>query len=182
MFIAKRVSKSEAIDLLEIAPSRQLSEMVKSYGKISLRTADLMMEDVDDRIDIFSDMKCYSTNRFDAFICSHVLEHVPDDTKALRELYRIMRPGGWGIVMVPIILATDKIDEDPALDDIAERWRRFGQYDHIRTYSKNGWLERVAAAGFTIHQYGQNYFGADLLARNGISNKSVLYVVEKPGE
>jgi SAM-dependent methyltransferase len=179
LFISKRVAKSEPLDLLEIAPSRQLSAMLKSYGKISLRTADLMMDEVDDKIDI-TDMKCYPANRFDGFICSHVLEHVPNDVKALCELRRILKPGGWGIVMVPVILAAEKIDEDPTLEGVAERWRRFGQYDHIRTYSKNGLLERIATAGFIAHEYGKDYFGAEAFARNGISAKSILYVVEKP--
>jgi SAM-dependent methyltransferase len=178
LFIAKQVAKSQSLELLEIAPSKQLSAMIKSYGKISLRTADLMMDEVDDKIDI-TDMKCYPANRFDAFICSHVLEHVPNDIKALCELRRILKPGGWGIVMVPVILAAEKIDEDPTLEDVAERWRRFGQYDHIRTYSKNGLLERIAAAGLTVHQYDKDNFGTEIFARHGISPKSVLYVVGK---
>ncbi len=178
LFVGKRVARSESLELLEIAPSRQLSAMLKSHGKIALRTADLMMDEVDDKIDI-TDMKCYPANRFDAFICSHVLEHVPNDVKALCELRRILKPGGWGIVMVPVILAADKIDEDPTLEDVAERWRRFGQYDHIRTYSKKGLLERIAAAGLIVHEYGNDFFGADVFARNGISARSILYVVEK---
>jgi SAM-dependent methyltransferase len=178
LYISKRVLKGEAIEMLEIAPAKPLSSMLRAYGKVSLRTADLLMEGVDDYIDI-TNMKCYGDNRFDAFICSHVLEHVPDDAKALRELFRILKPGGWGILMVPVILAGDKIDEEPLLADVAERWRRFGQYDHIRTYSKNGLLERIETAGFITRQYGVQYFGADVFARHGISQKSVLYVVEK---
>lgn len=178
LFIAKRVAKSEALSLLEIAPAKPLSSMLRAYGKISLRTADLMMQEVDDHIDI-TDMHCYDDNSFDAFICSHVLEHVPDDIKALRELRRILKPSGWGIVMVPVILATNKIDEDPQLEDVGERWRRFGQYDHIRTYSKNGLLQRMEAAGFAVQQLGQDYFGAEVFGRHGISEKSMLYVVAK---
>jgi SAM-dependent methyltransferase len=178
LYISKRLRPSDAIDLLEIAPSKPLSAMLKQYGKISLRTADLMMPGVDDHIDI-TDMACYGEARFDAFICSHVLEHVPDDAKALRELHRILKPGGWGILMVPVIPAAEKVDEDPDLKDEAERWRRFGQYDHIRLYSKKGLLERIAAAGFRTRQYGQDYFGAESFWRHGLSPKSVLYVVEK---
>ena len=166
------------IAILEIAPSRPLSEMLKKTGKITLRTADLMMDGVDDRIDI-TDMNCYAEGAFDAFICSHVLEHVPDDLKALRELFRILKPGGWGILMVPIILTLDQIDEDPLVEDIGERWRRFGQDDHVRMYSRNGLVERAEDAGFIVRQYGQEYFGADIFKNYGISEKSILYVVEK---
>jgi SAM-dependent methyltransferase len=124
-------------------------------------------------------MSCYEEGTFDAFICSHVLEHVSDDLKALSELFRILKPNGWGILMVPIILSLDQIDEDPLLEDIAERWRRFGQDDHVRMYSRNGFIERVIGAGFSVRQYGQEYFGAEVFKRYGISDKSILYVVEK---
>jgi SAM-dependent methyltransferase len=178
LYISKRVLKSDAIEMLEIAPSLSLNAMIRGYGRISVRTADLMMEGVDDIIDI-TNMSCYADGRFDAFICSHVLEHVPDDNKALRELYRVLKPGGWGILMVPVILAAQQIDEDPFLEDVGERWRRFGQYDHIRTYSKSGLLERIANAGFITYQYGKEYFGEEAFARYSISDKSILYVVEK---
>lgn len=164
--------------LLEIAPARPISEMLRKSRKITLRTADLMMPDVDDRIDI-TDMHCYPDGMFDAFICSHVLEHVPDDLTALRELFRILKPGGWGILMVPIILTLGRIDEDPRIEDIGERWRRFGQNDHVRMYSKSGLVERTERAGFIVNQYGQEYFGLDVFKTAGISDKSVLYVVEK---
>jgi SAM-dependent methyltransferase len=180
LYVSKRLKEHVAdnIAMLEIAPSRPLSEMLKKTRKITLRTADLMMEGVDDRVDI-TDMSCYEEGTFDAFICSHVLEHVSDDLKALSELFRILKPNGWGILMVPIILSLDQIDEDPLLEDIAERWRRFGQDDHVRMYSRNGFIERVIGAGFFVRQYGQEYFGAEVFKRYGISDKSILYVVEK---
>lgn len=180
LYVEKRLMEQGAtnVAMLEIAPSRPLSEMLKKTGKVALRTADLMMEGVDDRIDI-TEMNCYAEGTFDAFICSHVLEHVPDDKKALRELLRILKPGGWGILMVPIILTLDKIDEDPLLEDIAERWCRFGQDDHVRMYSRNGLVERAEGVGFIVRQYGQEYFGAEEFKKHGISDNSILYVVEK---
>jgi SAM-dependent methyltransferase len=178
--VSKRLMEQGNTNLfmLEIAPSQPLSVMLKKTGRITLRTADLMMDNVDDHIDI-TDMNCYKAETFDAFICSHVLEHVPDDLKALRELFRILKPGGWGMLMVPIILTIDQVDEDPGLEDIGERWRRFGQDDHVRMYSRNGLVERVEGAGFVVKQFGQEYFGADVFKKHGISDKSVLYVVEK---
>ena len=180
LYIKKRliIQVTANISMLEIAPSRPLSEMLNRTGKITLRTADLMMEGVDDRIDI-TNMNCYTEGTFDAFICSHVLEHVPDDLKALSELFRILRHGGWGILMVPIILTLDKIDEDPHLEDVGERWRRFGQDDHVRMYSRNGLVERAKGVGFIVKQLGPEYFGAEEFKKHGISNKSILYVVEK---
>jgi len=136
------------------------------------------LDGVDDIVDIV-DMKLYNDNQFDFFICSHVLEHVSDDRKALCELYRILKPQGLGILMVPIILGLAEIDEDPSIKDESERWRRFGQHDHVRLYSKNGFIRRVRETGFFIHQYGKEYFGEMLFAQSGITNQSILYVVEK---
>jgi ubiquinone/menaquinone biosynthesis C-methylase UbiE len=116
---------------------------------------------------------------FDIFICSHVLEHVPDDKKALSELFRILRPGGFGILMVPIALKMSKVNEDPSIEDVGERWRRFGQDDHVRQYSKSGFIERVKGAGFIINQYSIDFFGEDVFRKYGISPKSILYVVER---
>ena len=162
--------------MLEIAPSKALSAFTKKTGRINLRTADLNMQDVDDKIDI-TNMQNYADSSFDSFICSHVLEHVADDRKALSELYRILKPGGWGILMVPIKLGIDEIDEDPTLEDEGERWRRFGQHDHVRRYSKKGFLERVESAGFRVCQYGREYFGAEVFQKNAINEKSILYIV-----
>lgn len=180
-YLASR-EMNEIIKIIDIAPSAPLSHFINNqiaYSKnISYRTADMEMNGVDDKIDI-SNMQLYSRHQFDFFICSHVLEHVPDDNKAFSELYRILKPGGSGILMVPIILGLSQIDEDPSLTDESEKWRRFGQNDHIRLYSKEGFIDRAGKAGFLIHQYGKEYFGEKALTRSGITDQSVLYVVEK---
>jgi SAM-dependent methyltransferase len=180
LFISKYLSENNVakMTMLEIAPSKALSKFIKKTGRINLRTADLYMQEVDDKIDI-TNMQNYANSSFDSFICSHVLEHVADDRKALSELYRILKPGGWGILMVPIILGIDAIDEDPTLKDEGERWRRFGQNDHVRRYSKKGFLDRVEAAGFRVYQYGSEYFGAEVFQKNAINEKSILYIVTR---
>jgi SAM-dependent methyltransferase len=136
------------------------------------------MEDVDDRVDLM-DMSCYEDASYDVIICMHVLEHVPDDRRALSELSRVLKPDGWGVIMVPICVYKRCFDEDVLLQDEDERWRRFGQNDHVRMYSKEVFLERLAASGFAVHQYGANFFGEKWMTRCGISTGSVLYVVRK---
>lgn len=181
LYISEYKSQHEGgnIKILDIAPSKPLVNYLKRKDGLSLRTADLMMQDVDDCIDI-TNMGCYEDSVFDSFICSHVLEHVPDDIGALNELYRILKPGGWGILMVPVLLAITQTDEDPLLNDPSERWRRFAQDDHVRMYSKTGFVERIKAAGFGVKQYGHEYFGAEVFKVHGITKKSVLYIVCKP--
>jgi SAM-dependent methyltransferase len=177
------VHADSATRMVDFAPSAPLSdfirrEIARSGHNISYRTADAFAEGVDDKVDI-TELRSYQDGEFDFFICSHVLEHVRDDRKAIRELHRILRPGGKGILMVPILLCVREIDEDPTVVDEGERWRRFGQFDHVRLYSKQGFIERVKAAGFLMHQHGQEFFGAKEYIRTGISAQSILYVVEK---
>jgi SAM-dependent methyltransferase len=169
--------------IVDFAPSAPLSRCVRKLiertgANISYRTADYFADGIDDRIDIM-DMRIYADQQFDCFICSHVLEHVADDRKALRELHRILKPTGKGILLVPIVLTISEIDEDPNLTDESERWRRFGQYDHVRLYSRTGFLDRVREAGFSVDEYNVNYFGDGVFRRNGITLTSVLYVVGK---
>ena len=186
LFLHDYIAQLESADpahIVDFAPSEPLSafirRVIKSSGKdIRYRTADLLAENVDDRVDI-ADLRSYESGRFTFFICSHVLEHVRDDRKAIRELHRILKPGGSGILMVPIILGIEQIDEDPDVDDEGERWRRFGQGDHVRLYSKSGFLERVRQAGFDVRELDKEFFGKELFSRTGITSQSVLYIVEK---
>jgi SAM-dependent methyltransferase len=171
-------SQDKKIRLLDIAPSKSLKDFLTSFSNIEYVSADKYMEGVDIRVDLMN-MQSIQSESFDTFICSHVLEHVEDDKIALLELFRILKHGGFGILMVPINLKVKKIDEDPTVTDIAERWRRFGQDDHVRMYSKNGFIQRVKGAGFMINPYGIDFFGSEDFNKYGIMSKSVLYVVEK---
>lgn len=86
-------------------------------------------------------------NSFDFLLCNHLLEHVADDRRALRELYRILRPGGCGILLSPVELDRATTFEDDSITDPAERTRIFGQYDHRRIYG-NDYVDRLREAGF----------------------------------
>ena len=178
------VSSDQVFKFIDFAPTPPVSSLIKRLiaqlpQSFSYRTADLLAAGVDDRVDLM-DLKIYGDNSVDFFICSHMLEHVADDKKALSELYRILKPGARGILVVPIPLTAVDIDEDPTVTDEGERWRRFGQYDHVRLYSKQGFLSRVGEAGFTVHQLGREHFGAKVFKTYAITDQSVLYVVEKP--
>jgi len=182
--IAQNYSVGDPIRIIDFAPTSTLSKFIKeligeSTAMFCYRTADLYLEGVDDRVDIM-EMPIYQDDSVDFFVCSHILEHVADDQKALRELYRILKPGGRGILVVPIVLTAKEIDEDPSVTDVGERWRRFGQDDHVRLYSKEGFLERAWQAGFTINPLGSEHFGLETFRKHGISDLSVLYIAEKP--
>ena len=87
----------------------------------------------------------------DVVICNHLLEHVEDDGKALSEIYRILRPGGWGIILVPEDRSRATTFEDDTITDPKERTRIFGQYDHRRIYGRD-YDSRLAQAGFRVER------------------------------
>jgi SAM-dependent methyltransferase len=175
---AQRIGHAVKYRMLDIGPARTLREMILRLGCFDYRSGDLLRSDVDDRIDIM-DMKAYENDSFDCFICSHVLEHVPDDRRAMRELFRILKPGGWGIAMAPIILSLHATVEDTTLSDPEERFRRFGQDDHLRLYARHDFIERLKQAGFNVSCLGFTHFGGDVLEKNGIQQGAVLYVCGK---
>ena len=174
----ERFDKSRRYRLVEFAPSIQLQKKLRSYPFIEYRSADLFRKTVDDNVDI-TDMKPYADNSVDIFVCSHILEHVPDDRKAMRELFRKMRPGGFGIMMVPLVHGVDETHEDPAINTPALKWKYYGLDDHLRQYGKADFLRRLREAGFKVDQLGINYFGAEALERASIAPDSVLYVARK---
>jgi SAM-dependent methyltransferase len=154
--------------LLDVGPSRPLQSFLRT--RFEYRSLDSEAEaDVRGNVQELPNQD----ESFDALICSHVLEHVADDRLALRELRRVLRSDGWGIIMVPICLAAPRIDEDDAVDE-ATAWKRFGQGDHVRLYDRAGFLERVIEAGFRVDQWRPRLL--DRL-RYGLGRGSVLYVV-----
>lgn len=178
LYLAEYLKGKESIRLLDVAPSPALRSYLQHHPSIIYRCTDLYRTDVDDNADL-TNMTCYEDESFDFFICSHVLEHVSDDRKAMSELYRILKKGGHGILMVPINLGVEKTLEDADCEDIPTRWRLFGQDDHVRMYNKEDYLGRLEAAGFKISLLGEDYFGAEVFKKAGVNSNSILYIVSK---
>lgn len=86
---------------------------------------------------------------FDVIFCNHIMEHVEDDLRAMRELYRVMRRGGWGVILSPVELDRATTFEDDSITDEAERTRIFGQYDHRRVYGRD-YADRLREVGFEV--------------------------------
>ena len=137
--------------MLHIAPEVALMRKFKKmYASTPDRyvTADLESPLADMHFDV--QQIPLEAESFDAVICNHIMEHVEDDGKALRELYRIMRRGGWGVILSPVELEREKTFEDDTITDPAERTRIFGQYDHRRIYGRD-YAERLREAGFEVY-------------------------------
>lgn len=134
--------------LLHVAPEDSLRSLLASKVP-SYVASDLDGEwvQVDLRLDIM--LAPFASGAFDAVVCNHVLEHVTDDRRAMRELLRVVRPGGWAVLLVPLDLDTPTTLEDPSVQTAAERRRLFGQHDHLRKYGAD-YVDRLEQAGFRV--------------------------------
>jgi Methyltransferase domain len=136
--------------MLHVAPEAQLSRLFASASGIEYLSADLFSSAAMVRMDI-ADIE-YPDETFDVICCSHVLEHVSDDRRAMRELHRVLRTGGLAILQVPISTA-DETFEDPTITTPEERERAFGQFDHVRRYGAD-YKDRLEDAGFSVQVDG----------------------------
>lgn len=136
--------------MLHVAPEARLRARLSNEANVDLLTVDLHSPFVDEVMDIVDIGK--PDDSFDVILCSHVLEHVPDDRRAMRELFRILKPGGFAILQVPLSLSNAETLEDPAVDTDAERLERYGQIDHVRLYGQD-YASRLESAGFRVEAY-----------------------------
>ena len=121
----------------------------------------------------------YADRSFDAIVANHVLEHVPDDKRALSELRRVLHPGGFAVLQVPIARRLERTLEDVPVYTDAERERVYGQRDHVRLYGLD-YPERLAHAGFAVREYtGHVAQGDDFIARWSLNPREVVYVATR---
>ena len=133
--------------VLHMAPEQCFLPLFKKQKNLDYITADLYSPIADVKADIL-DLP-FDDNTFDVVFCNHVLEHISDDTKAMQELYRVLKPTGMGIFQVPQDLSREKTFEDDSITDKKERTKIFGQYDHVRVYGSD-YFDRLRAIGFKV--------------------------------
>ena len=166
--------------LLHLAPEWAMRRRLSELGHLRYVTADLDQPGVDLRLDLTAaDLPDAS---FDGVICSHVLEHIPDDRSAMRELRRITAPGGWCLVMVPIDLNRTDTYEDPSITTPDARHRAFWRPDHVRLYAPDIG-QRLEAAGFAVERV-QPYpaFGEEQCRRCAIAPFEELWLCRSDAE
>ncbi|MBT8281132.1 MAG: class I SAM-dependent methyltransferase [Muriicola sp.] len=133
--------------VLHFAPEQAFYKRFKKLENLDYTTTDLNSPLADVKADICN--LPFDDNSYDIILCNHVLEHIPDDSKAMSELYRVMKPGGWGIFQVPQELDRETTFEDDSITDRKKRAEIFGQYDHVRIYGKD-YFNKLEEAGFTV--------------------------------
>ena len=136
-------------DVLQFAPDPAVSALIDAQSPASHVTADYEPDRAQVRLDI--EALALGDAAFDRVVCSHVLEHV-DDRKALAEIYRVLRPSGEALIMLPVVEGWAQSYENPAVSSTAERISHFGQWDHVRVFGADI-RERIAAAGFDLAEF-----------------------------
>jgi len=153
LFLKRRTDFFTAnLKVLHVAPEQCFFRTFRNMKNLVYLTADLESPLADIKMDI-QDMP-FPENEFDVVICNHVLEHVPDDRKAMHEIFRVLKRGGFALLQVPTNYNAEHTYEDPSITDPSEREKHFRQKDHYRLYGRD-YLQRLSECGFYVS--GENY-------------------------
>jgi len=169
---------TDNLRVLHFAPEYFFQKTFKSMPNLDYISADLTSPFAMVKMDITNIV--YEDNSFDVILCCHVLEHIIDDNRALMELFRVLKPGGWAILQAPIDLKRDKTFEDTNIVIPKDRERIFGQEDHVRIYGRD-YKDRLEKAGFTVKvdAYGRE-MGDDMIKKYGLMKDEDIYFCTKP--
>jgi SAM-dependent methyltransferase len=178
MYLKEQTSFFDApIHLLHVAPEPCFQNRIKACVNIEYFSCDLECPLADVAADLI-DLP-FPSGSFDVILCVHVLEHIPDDRLAMAELCRVLKPGGWAILQVPV-WRTRPTFEDPSIVDPKERERVFGWHDHVRTYGFD-YSDRLEDSGFSVRidEYGQRLTD-EVVRRCRVWRDDDIYLCTKP--
>jgi predicted SAM-dependent methyltransferase len=163
--------------LLHVAPEPAIRALLKGIPGLRYITVDRSAETVAIHCDVQA--LPLGDAAVSAIICYHVLEHVANDRQAMRELHRVLQPGGWAVFEVPIRVSERCTDEAPEITDPGERFRRFGQEDHVRWYGMD-FFSRLSEAGFcvAVKRY-DDLMPAELIARHALWKDGLVAVCSR---
>lgn len=121
----------------------------------------------------------FGDNTFDVTFCNHVMEHVEDDIHCMRELHRILKPGGWAIIQSPINFSMSETYEDKTITDPSEREKAFGQNDHLRMFGRD-YKNRLIKGGFEVTEedYARE-IEDNLRKRYALPEDEIIYFCKK---
>jgi len=165
------------LKVLHMAPEQCFLSIFKKMKNLDYTTADLYSPIVDVKADIL-DLP-FEDELFDFVLCNHVLEHIEDDTKAMSELFRVLKPGGIGIFQIPQDLSLEQSYEDTNITSPEERAAHFGQYDHVRIYGKD-YFDRLRKVGFKVNEIDYSaQLSPDMVEKYCLAKGEILPVCTK---
>jgi len=142
-------TSSKKIKTLHIAPEQCFLKIFKKQKNLDYITSDLESPIADVKADICN--LPFKDDSFDVVFCNHVLEHIPDDKKAMQELFRVLKKGGFGVFQIPQDMSRENTFEDASITDKEERTKIFGQYDHVRVYGRD-YFNKLRSVGFKVDE------------------------------
>ena len=169
---------SKPQSLLHFAPEQCFLSRFRESENITYTTTDLLSPLADVKADICN--LPFDDNSYDFILCNHVLEHIPDDETAMKELFRVLKPDGTAILQIPLENDRQVTFEDDTITDKAERAKIFGQYDHVRVYGVD-YFDRLKSIGFEVQAV--DYTAAlspEELDRYRLAYGELIPVVRKP--
>jgi len=135
--------------VLHVAPEQCFYKLFRKQKNLDYLTTDLYSPLADVKADICN--LPFKDNSYDVIFCNHVLEHITDDKKAMQELYRVLKPGGFGVFQIPQDLNRANTYEDANIQTPEERKKHFGQYDHVRVYGQD-YFDKLRTIGFIVEE------------------------------
>ena len=165
------------IKLLHFSPNNSLKNLFRNHNNIRYITTDLNSSNILIRNDITN--LSFKNNIYDVIICSHVLEHIKNDNLALKELYRVLKTKGWGIIQIPLNRERKKTYENQKILKPKDRLIHFGREDHVRIYGLD-FKQRVEKVGFHVRviDYAKN-LGPKNIKKFGLNANERFYFLKK---
>ena len=168
---------SKSLNVLHFAPEQCFLKRFRALQNLSYTTTDLVSPIADIKADICK--LPFDDDTYDVILCNHVLEHIPDDSKAMQELYRVMKPGGWGIFQIPQDMSRKTTFEDNTIIDKNERAKVFGQYDHVRIYGRD-YFDKLRSIGFKVEEINYTLRFSELeIERYSLAKGEIIPLVKK---
>ncbi len=163
---------------LHFAPEQCFLKRFRKLNNLDYTTTDLESPIADVKADICN--LPFKDDSYDVIFCNHVLEHIPDDTKAMQELYRILKPGGFGVFQIPQDLSRAETFEDDSITDKKERAKIFGQYDHVRVYGLD-YFDKLRGIGFKVEEVDYTAtLSQEDITKYCLAKGEIIPVVYKP--
>lgn len=169
---------SAPLKMLHVAPEYCFISRFKATPSLDHTTGDLESPLADVMMDVH-DIP-FEDGTFDVLFCNHVLEHVEDDVAVMKEIRRVLKPGGWAILQSPMDMKLETTYEDPSITDPREREIHFGQDDHLRMYGRD-YDKRLALGGFDVDLYNVwDKISAEEAERYRFMDGELLYIARNP--
>ena len=137
--------ESQFLNVLHVAPEQVFFRKFKNFKNWTYTTTDLNSPLADIKADLCN--LPFKDETYDLILCNHVLEHIIDDIKAMKEIYRVLKKGGKAILQVPLDMEKEKSYEDHTIINPKDRSKHFGQYDHVRIYGMD-FFKKLSNIGF----------------------------------